>query len=204
MKAPFAGQIARRYVSRGEYVRPGDRLFELVATDPLKVEFHLAEADSGRLTKGTRVSLRVAPFPKEVFDARVSMISPTIDMKTRTLRVEARVENPDGRLRPGLFAMVDLGLEERLGVSMVPEEAVLQRADGPVVFRLNGSDRVERRVIRTGVYRNGRVEVLAGVAPGDRIVTKGHAALHDGEVVRIHGVVASGTGDIDVAGEVAP
>jgi membrane fusion protein (multidrug efflux system) len=205
VKAPFAGRVARRYVSRGEYVRPGDRLFELVAIDPLKVEFHLVEADSGRLLEGAPVLVRVAPFPNEIFRARVSMISPTIDVRTRTLRVEARIENSDGRLRPGLFAMVDLGLEERPGVSMVPEEAVLQRADGPVVFRLDrldGSNRVQRQVVRTGVYRDGKVEVMEGVRPGDRIVVKGHAALHDGEAVRIH--VASDARDVTVAEGNAP
>lgn len=212
VRAPFAGKIARRYVSRGEYVRLGAPLFELVATDPLKVEFHLAEVDSGRLFTGAPVAVRVAPFPNEVFRAHVSMISPTIDSRTRTLRVEARIENSDGRLRPGLFAMVDLGLAERLGVFMVPEEAVLQRADGPVVFRLNAGDgrtgdggepdRVERRVIRTGVYRNGLVEVREGLRLGDWIVSKGHAALHDGEVVRVQ--PSSVSTDVEVAESAAP
>ena len=205
VKAPFAGQIARRYVSRGEYVRPGDRLFELVATDPLKVEFHLAETDSGRLTADALVLVRVAPFPNEVFYARISMISPTIDRRTRTLRVEARIENSERRLRPGLFAMVDLGLSERRGVLMVPEEAVLQRADGPVVFLFDGADRVQRRVIQTGVYRDGLVEVVDGVASEDQIVARGHAALHDGEVVRVQGVASTrSTVGLDVAGGVAP
>jgi RND family efflux transporter MFP subunit len=137
------------------------------------------------------VAVRVAPYPGEVFSAHVTMVSPTIEARTRTLRVQARIDNSDGRLRPGLFAMVDLGLEERRGVSMVPEEAVLQRADGPVVFRLAGADRVERIVLRTGSYQGGRVEVLDGLAPGDRIVVKGHAALHDGEVVRVYGAPAA-------------
>ena len=203
VRAPFAGQVARRYVSRGEYVTPGTRLFELVATDPLKVEFHLAEADSGRLVAGAPVAVRVAPFPKEVFSAHVSMISPTIDTRTRTLRVEARIENSDGRLRPGLFAMVDLGLEERPAVAMVPEEAVLQRADGPVVFRLVEENRVERVVIRTGVYRRGSVEVVEGLRLGDRIIAKGHAALHDGEVVRVYRE-PDASGEVAIAGGDTP
>lgn len=215
VRAPFAGQIARRYVSRGEYVHLGDPLFQLVATDPLKVEFHLAEVDSGRVSLGAAVSVRVAPFPREVFRAHVSMIAPTIDPRTRTLRVEARIVNSDGRLRPGLFAMADLGLKERRGVFMVPEEAVLQRADGPVVFRLDrsagltagvdeqpGRERVERRVIVTGVYRDGLVEVREGLRADDWIVSKGHASLHDGEAVRVQPRPASG--DVEVAESAAP
>ena len=85
---------------------------------------------------------------------------------------------------------------------MIPEEAILQRSDGQVVFRLAPEDRVERRVVRTGVYRNGRVEILEGLAPGDRVVTRGHVALIDGSLVAVRNAdgtvtepdVASGAG----------
>ena len=114
---------------------------------------------------GTRL-----PFPDETFVATVSFVSPTIDARTRTLRVKAQVENSDGRLRPGLFARVDLGVAEREDVAMIPEEAILRRADGAVVFRAVG-DRVERLVIEPGVHHRGYVEVVRGLSPGDLIVS---------------------------------
>jgi membrane fusion protein (multidrug efflux system) len=112
------------------------------------------------------------------------------------------VPNADGRLRPGFFARVDLGISERDGVATIPEDAVLQRADGAVAFRLVGEDRVERRRLRTGGVRDGRIEVLEGLAVGDTVVVRGQTALVDGSVVaaKPHGRarepdVASPTGD---------
>lgn len=183
VRAPFAGSVGRRHVSRGEYVQIGQPLFELVALDPVEAEFHVAERDSARVAPGQEVALTVEPYPGETFRGRVTLISPTIDPKTRTLRVEAHVANPEARLRPGLFARVDLGVALRKGVLMVPEEAVLQRADGEVVFRAGEGHRVQRVLVTTGIHRDGLVEVASGLAAGDVIVTRGQAGLVDGLVV---------------------
>jgi membrane fusion protein (multidrug efflux system) len=183
VKAPFAGLIADRLVSRGEYVTPGQKLFELVSLDPIEVEFRLTEVDSSRVKVGNDVDVRVTPFPEERFSATVTIVSPTIDPRTRTLRVKAQLANPDGRLRPGLFARVDLGIAKRDDVPMIPEEAVLQRADGAVVFRVAAENRVERRLIEIGAHRDGMLEVVKGLAPGDLVVLRGQTGLVDGDLV---------------------
>ena len=113
------------------------------------------------------------------------MISPLSDPRTRTLRAMALLSNPDGLLRPGLFAHVSLGLESRLGVAMVPEEAVLQRADGTVVYRLVEGGRVERLLVTSGVLRDSMVEIRDGVRPGDFVVSRGQEQLSDGGVVSL-------------------
>jgi membrane fusion protein (multidrug efflux system) len=200
--APFSGSVARRYVSEGEFVAAGASLFDLVALDDIEVEFHLAERDSSLVSEGDRVDVRVAPFPDEIFAATVTIISPTIDPRTRTLRVKARVENREGRLRPGLFARADLGVSERQGVVMIPEEAILLRSDGSVVFRLVGQDEVQRVQITAGVHRDGLVEVVRGLARGDVVVVRGQTRLIDGSVVDVRtatgekptAVAASGDG----------
>jgi membrane fusion protein (multidrug efflux system) len=161
-------------------VKEGDPLFELVSLDPVEVEFHLPEADAARVHEGQPIEVTVAPYPDEVFDATVTVVSPTIDRRTRTLRVRALVPNPDHRLRPGLFARANLGVARREGVLMVPEEAVLQRADGAVVFKLVAEDRVARVPVETGRVRDGAIEVRRGLAKGDRVVSRGHADLIDG------------------------
>ena len=183
--APFSGLIARRYVGVGDFVSPGQQLFDLIALDPVEVEFHLTERDSGRVETGDTVGVRVSPYPDEVFEATVSMISPRIDPKTRTLRVKATLPNPDGRLRPGLFARADLGVAERENVPMIPEDAVLQRSDGAVVFRMSGADRVERRTIRLGMFHEGMVEAVSGLEIGDRVVVRGQTRLIDGSPVEV-------------------
>jgi RND family efflux transporter MFP subunit len=186
VEAPFAGLVARRRVNVGEFVNAGAPLFDLVALDPVEVEFHLTEVDSARVAVGQRVEVRVASYPGDLFHAEVRVVSPTIDPQTRTRRVKALLANPDGRLLPGTFARVDLGVAERANVVMVPKEAVLQRADGSVLFRLSAADRVERVVVETGVFRGDRVEVRSGVAAGDWIVVRGQTALADGSPVSLH------------------
>lgn len=185
IKAPFAGRVARRFVSEGEFVSAGEPLIELVALDEIEVEFHVAERDSGRVREGARVEVRVAPFPDEVFEARVRMISPTIDPRTRTLRVKADLEGAEAKLKPGLFARADLGLRRRSGVIMIPEDAVVLRTDGSVVFRLAADGRVERVRVETGVYEDGKVEVVSGLAPDDVVVVRGQMRLVDGSPVQI-------------------
>ncbi len=185
VRAPFPGLIARRFVSQGEFVSPGQKLFDLVALDPIEIEFRLAEVDCGRVAIGSEIDVRVAPYPDEVFRASVSVISPRIDPATRTLRVKGVLANPDGRLRPGLFARVDLGVSDRSGVAMIPEDAMLQRADGAVAFRLLDGSRVQRRVLTTGLFQDGYVEVIEGLEIGDLVVVRGHASLVDGAVVAL-------------------
>lgn len=182
--ARFAGVIGRRFVSRGEFVQPGQKLFELVSLDPVEVEFNLPESDAARLQLGLPLDVSVAPYPGETFHAEVSMISPVIDERTRTLRVKALLANPDGRLRPGLFARADLGIAKHANVLLVSEEALLQRADGKVVFRaVDGGTRAERRVVEIGAIKAGKVEIRSGLAAGDIVVTRGHSTLVDGAAI---------------------
>jgi membrane fusion protein (multidrug efflux system) len=185
VSAPFAGLVARRHVSAGEFVNAGQALFDLVALDPIEVEFHLAEVDSARVSVGDDVQVHVAPYPEEKFAARVTVIAPTIDPQTRTLRVKAEIANADGRLRPGLFARADLGVATRQGVAMVPQEAILQRADGSIVYVLEGQDRVRRVNVETGAHQDTLVEVRQGLEPGMRVVVRGHTDLIDGAPVSV-------------------
>jgi len=212
VRAPFGGLVARREVSRGEYVKVGQPLFEIVALDPIEVEFSVSERDSARVKLGQPVAVRVAPYPDEVLRGEVSVISPTIDVRTHTLRVKARVPNAEGRLRPGLFAHTDLGLARRKNVLVVPEEAVLLRADGEVVFVVSAEDRAQRSVVQTGAQRDGLIEITGGLRAGDLVAVRGHASLADGALVSRRrpdgspeaGAVGSEQRALDVAAEPDP
>lgn len=206
VRAPFDGLVARRHVSVGEYVQPGKPLFELVSLDPLEVEFHVSELDSGRVREGQEVGVTVTPFPEEVFPARVDVVSPVIDPTTRTLRVKAVLDADGGRLRPGLFARADLGVSVRRNVPVIPEEAVLQRTDGSVVFELLDGERVARRVVEIAAFRDGMAELASGLAPGAWVVTRGHTGLVDGAVVEVvEGADRrEAAGPVPVAGADAP
>lgn len=185
VSAPFAGLVAARNVQLGEFVQTGDPLFEIVALDPLEVVFSLTELDTQLVKNGQTVSLEVGAFRDRTFKGVVMFVSPTIDPDTRTLRVKAEVSNTAGMLRPGLFARVSLGLSQREGVLMLPDEAVTRRADGAFVFRLADGDRVERVEIQTGAQDGERIEVLGPLSAGDVIVQRGHASLLDGAQVAV-------------------
>ena len=91
----------------------------------------------------------------------------------------------DLRFKPGLFAKIDLGISQRDDVAMIPEDAVLQRADGMVVFRAVADSRVERVIVETGVHHDGMVEITKGLSSDDVIVARGQAWLADGQKVAL-------------------
>jgi RND family efflux transporter MFP subunit len=183
--APFAGMIARRSVQLGEFVQTGKPLVELVALDPLEVVFSLTELDTERVRAGQDIQVSVGAFPDRVFHGVVTFISPTVDPATRTLRIKAEIQNDEGHLRPGLFARVSLGVSPRSGVVMVPEEALIQRSEGAVLFKIGPDDRVKRVAVTTGAHDGGLVEVRGDVRPGDRVVRRGHGGLADGAQVAV-------------------
>src|SRR6185295_17354089 len=101
------------------------------------------------------------------------------------LRIKAEIDNDEEHLRPGLFARVSLGVAPRKGVVMVPEEALIQRSEGAVLFKIGPDDRVKRVAVATGARDRGRVEVRGDVHPGERVVKRGHGGLADGAQVAV-------------------
>ena len=185
VRAPFSALISRRHVSVGEFLNVSMPILEIVALDPIEAEFSFSELDSAHVRLGQRVYIQLAPFPDLVFEAEVTMISPIIDPQTRTLRAKALLSNSEGLLRPGLFAHVTLGMESRQGVAMVPEESLLQRADGTVLYRLIEGNRVERILVQSGVLRDGMVEIKEGLSVGDFVVSRGQEQVSNGGVVSL-------------------
>lgn len=191
VSAPFAGLVARRSVELGEYVEQGKELFELVSMTPLDVTFNLPEIDSQRVSVGQSIQIGVAAPSDKSFDAVVTFIAPTIDPGTRTLRIKAEIDNSEGLLRPGLFARIHVGTDQRKSVLMVPEEALVQREGGAWLFVIGEGDRVRRISVETGHQSKGRIEVRGQISAGDRVVRRGHGGLADGMVVVVRDTQSS-------------
>ncbi len=192
VSAPFAGLVARRSVELGEYVEPGKDLFELVSMTPLDVIFSLPEIDSQRVSPGQTIQISVAAPADQSFDAVVTFIAPTVDPGTRTLRIKAEIDNREGLLRPGLFARVLVGTDQRRSVLMVPEEAIVQREGSAWLFVIGAEDRVRRVQVETGRQSKGRIEIRSGnLSAGDRVVRRGHGGLADGMVVVVRDTQSS-------------
>lgn len=182
LRAPFAGQVGLREVSVGEYVNAGQALVTLVRLDPIEVDFSVPESALPDLETGQRISVSVDAYPNDRFGGTVSAIDPVVDANSRSTRLRARIPNPDGRLKPGQFARLQLdtgtGSTQAL---LVPEQALMQ--DGSTRFVYTVVDgKARRTVVRTGARVPGKVQVLEGLKAGDVVVTAGQAKpmFHDG------------------------
>jgi membrane fusion protein, multidrug efflux system len=179
IRAPFSGVIAERYLELGQYVRQDSRVATLVATDPIRLEFAVPEAEVGKVAEGSAVTFRVSAHPDQRFRGSIRFVSGVVRRDTRDLVVEAVIENRERKLLPGMFAEVELtvGAQE---LPSVPQTALVQREEHARVFVLN-QGRVEERVLALGPTQNGRVAVLQGVSAGERVVTSDPSGLINGQ-----------------------
>ena len=190
--APFAGVLGLREVSVGEVVSPGQALVNLVRLDPMEVDFSVPESALGRVAPGQPLSLGVDAFPGEAFTGTVTAIDPVIDPNSRSARVRAHVPNPDYRLRPGLFARLQLGSAEAGEALFIPESALLQEGDTRYVYVVR-EGKAARANIRTGARVPGRIAVVEGLQEGDVVITAGQAKpmMHEGAAVQVVGAQAA-------------
>ena len=182
--APFAGVIGIRNVSVGDYVKEGQDLVNLEDISSLKVDFKLPERYLNRVQKGQSVELGSDAKPGESFTATVDAIDPLIDTNGRAIALRARLPNPDGKLRPGMFVRARLIFGQRDDVLIVPEEAMVPSGSDQFVFRVVDG-KAQRVKIKTGVRRNAKVEVVEGLGPEDLVVTAGQLKIRDGLPVRV-------------------
>ena len=184
--SPFDGLAGLRAVSVGAFVTPGARIVEIADVDPIKVDFRVPELALPALRPGQTVRIDVDALPGRTSDGTIYAIDPIVDPNGRAVRLRARVPNPDGALSPGLFARVRIAVGRREAAILVPESAVFVADGRTLVYRL-ADGRATLAEVTLGQRLPGRVEVVAGLAAGDIVITAGHQQLRDGlkvEVVR--------------------
>ncbi len=187
IRAPFDGVTGLRKISVGAYVQPGEAIAGLEKIDVLKVEFSVPERNLADISLGMPVVLAVDAYPGRSFTGEIYAIDPLVDVNGRALRVRARLANPDGELRPGLFARVTVEGKPRGEVVMIPEGAIVPQGTSPVVFRVSG-DKAEKVSVTLGQRRDGLVEVASGLSVGDVVVVAGQMRLRgDGGPVTVVG-----------------
>ena len=182
--APFEGVLGIRNVDVGDFLGVGEDIVNLEQIVPIKVTFEVPERFLQDVTPGKELTLRSDAYAGEKFAAHISAIDPLINPRTRSIRVEALVGNEDLRLRPGQFVSVTIRVDERRDVVFIPEQAVVPNSDEPLVYRVVG-DAVELVPIETGARIARHIEVRAGLAPGDVVVTAGQQRLADGTPVTV-------------------
>ncbi|EXJ14802.1 efflux RND transporter periplasmic adaptor subunit [Imhoffiella purpurea] len=184
LKAPFEGVVGRRLVSPGAVVEPGTPVTELVQLDPLDVLLDIPGSDAARARVGLHVEVETPAYPDRTFSGKVTYVGTQVEESTRSLPLEARIDNHEGLLRPGMLAVVALLLEP-VPVIQVPEAAILARGPSQRVYVVDDSGRVERRIVETSLRRNGWVGIASGVEAGESVVTEGLGMLRDGMRVRV-------------------
>jgi multidrug efflux system membrane fusion protein len=190
VRAPVAGVIQTRSVQTGQYVQAGTVLATLVRREPLLLRFAVPETEAAPLAPGQSVRFTVRAEEGATYGATITHVAAAASEGSRMVSVTARVDDPArGRLRPGVFAEVDVPVGSAARAPVIPQTAIRPSERGFLAFVVEGERAVER-VLTLGLRTaDGRVEVRSGLEPGERLVVRGAEALRDGAPV----VVAEGS-----------
>ena len=179
LTAPMNGIVMDRHVVIGDSVEPNQHLLEIGDLSVVYAEGHLFEGQVAPVKSGQKIRVYVESYPKETFTGTVELVSGSLDPRTRTLKVWARVENPDLKLRPKMRAQLNIVVAEADTAVTVPHSAVLGEAGHYFVFVQSDTDELafERKPVVLGMKDDRYYEVIEGVFPSDKVVTLGNYQL---------------------------
>lgn len=186
VKAPMAGVVTAKFVDPGDMAAPGAPLLAVERQDPMQVTVQVSEQDLVYVRMKATVETEIeAVNGRGLFQSRVETVVPSADPGSRTFAVKVLVDNPDGRIRSGMFARVRLPKGSRAGL-LVPSATIVREGQLEGVYVLR--DGVARlRWVRLGRAYGERVEVVSGLSAGDRVVISPARSLRDGHPVRAGG-----------------
>lgn len=184
IRAPFSGRLGLRQVSPGDYVQPGQAIVNLEDIHSIKVDLRVPEIYLPEVRAGQVVKVRVDAAPDRFFTGKIYAVDPRIDTASRTILLRARIPNPGGELRPGMFARLTLVLGERPNAILIPEQAIVPLGEAKFVYRIVDGKAVLAKVT-VGLRQPGRVEITEGLRPDDTIVTGGQTKLFEGASVMV-------------------
>ncbi|HEY0380068.1 MAG TPA: efflux RND transporter periplasmic adaptor subunit [Pyrinomonadaceae bacterium] len=181
--SPINGYVSDRPADLGEYVSPSSKVATVVRTNPLRVRIDIPEQAITAIQVGQSVSVNVSAYPDRNFGGRVHHVAPGVTPNSRTMTVEAEVENNDGLLKPGQFATVRILQPQTSPAVLVPLRALRAESGTNYVFVIKDG-RAERRIVQLGQAEADLVEVKTGVASGEQVATGNVELLNDGSPVK--------------------
>ena len=198
IRAPFDGRVAIRQVELGQVVSTGTPIASLQSVSPIYVDFWLPQQALAEITLGERIRLRVDIYPKAIWEGSITTINPEVDVATRNVRVRGTVPNSDGRLRPGMFANVEVLSPQKQNLLIIPATSVLYAPYGDSVFVLEEEKGeatkpalvAHQRFVRVGERRGDFVAVTSGLNPGETVVSSGAFKLRNGQAVAVNNALA--------------
>jgi membrane fusion protein (multidrug efflux system) len=194
LRAPFTGRLGIRQVNLGQTLNEGDEIVSLQSLDPIYVNFLLPQQRLAQIHPGLAIRLTTDAFPGQVVSGKITAINPQVDAATRNIRIQATVENPTERLRPGMYVNVSVVLPDRIEVVTIPATSVLYAPYGDSVFvveeQKNDSNQssglvLNQKFVRLGEKRGDFVSVISGLTQGDTVVSTGVFKLRNGQAVVI-------------------
>jgi membrane fusion protein (multidrug efflux system) len=180
--APFPGRIGIRRVSPGALIVPNDPIVTLDDISIVKLDFQIPERNLSDIEVGQEITARTDAFPDRVFFGSVSLVDTRVDRVTRAVSARALIPNDDRALKPGMFLLVELGVDERLNTVLIPEQAVVSDGTSNYVYVVIDGQAI-RRPITIGERMPGEVEILDGVISGEAVIVGGVQKVRDGAKV---------------------
>jgi len=199
IRAPFSGRLGVRLANLGQVLKEGEAIVSLQSLDPIYADFSLPQQQLAALRIGMPVRLTSDALPGETVAGTLTTISPEVDASTRNIRLQATLENPDERLRPGMYVNVAVILPERQEVLAIPATAVLYAPYSDSVFIIeepsggqdNGSGlTLRQQFVRLGEKRGDFVAVVSGLKAGETVVSTGVFKLRNGQAVVVDNTLA--------------
>lgn len=193
IRSPFDGRLSIRLVELGQVLAPGTALTTLQSVSPIHAEFYLPQQTLSELQLGMPARLSTDAFPGKDWDGRITTINTEVDVTTRNVRVRATFQNPDGQLRPGMFANVDVLSPDKRPALAIPATSVLYAPFGDSVFlvveKKEGDGKpslvAQQKFVRLGERRGDLIAVESGIAAGDTVVSSGAFKLRNGAAVMV-------------------
>src|SRR4030095_4623638 len=183
ISAPIDGYVAERTADLGEYVSPQQKVVTIVRTNPLRIRIDIPEQAIPEVRVGQSVSITTSAWPDRNFSGRVARIAPNVSAASRTLTVEAEIENGSGVLKPGQFATVRILQPRPTPTLLVPNRAVISEAGVSRVFVIKDGH-AEQRVVQTGQTEGDLIQIKTGVTNGEQVATSNLEKLTDGMAVK--------------------
>jgi multidrug efflux pump subunit AcrA (membrane-fusion protein) len=181
--APIDGFVSERTADLGEYVSPQEKVATIVRTNPLRIRIDVPEQAIPEVRVGQSVSITTSAWPDKNFSGRVARIAPSVSATSRTLTVEAEIENSSGALKPGQFATVRILQERAEPAVLVPARAVVTEAGVARVYVIKDGH-AEQRLVQTGQTEGDLMEIRSGIAADEQVATSNLEQLSDGIAVK--------------------
>lgn len=189
LRAPFDGVITERHLDTGHLVQPsgasGRPLFVVVRADTVRIYLDVPEADAGFIAADSPAKVKIPSLSAVAFEGKVARTSWTLQAASRTLRTEIDVPNPDGRLRPGMYATAEIEVARRADALSLPKSAILKQGADSFALGISPDNKIVRLPIKTGIVAGTDVEIISGLTGDESLIGANLAAYKEGQAVEI-------------------